>query len=341
MEQIHQNNEINLIQTKKTVEWLTDNTDVRVFNPISFEGYQRKIDDKHCMKIVEFLQKDFFLPTSVICAISENFTEASRLRIVDGQHRIQALKIIKKSFPERYKEIKNKELPIIVMSKVSESIEIDTFITINKTSKKVDTSLAFVLKNKMNKYASSDDLTMPKAEYLAVELAQKLNFEENCSLWFDKIIFEGTPKNTPQLISLNAFVKSTRSLLNNLAKRKLIVLDWNDNDDINACIDKCYGFILKIWCAVAKKWTDLFLGSLENRRIIQGAIGYSSINRVVIDILSQEEFKSLDDLGEKFQSAIESIKIESSKWLPSGEFSRYSSESGYSIVAKELRNAMY
>ena len=37
-----------IIQTKKTVDWLVNNTSVNVFNPITFEGYQRSIDEKHC-----------------------------------------------------------------------------------------------------------------------------------------------------------------------------------------------------------------------------------------------------------------------------------------------------
>ena len=148
---IFQNKELDLLQTKKTVDWLVSNTSVSVFSPINFKGYQRQIDEKHCMKIVEFLKRDFFMPTAIICATDHDFTDTSKLRIVDGQHRVNAFKILKESEPQRYAQIKAYEIPVIVMANVNENIEIDTFITINKTSKKVDTSLALVLKNKMNK----------------------------------------------------------------------------------------------------------------------------------------------------------------------------------------------
>lgn len=53
----------NIIQTKKTVDWLVDHTKVNVFDPMTFQGYQRSIDKKHCDKIVAYLSKEFFLPT--------------------------------------------------------------------------------------------------------------------------------------------------------------------------------------------------------------------------------------------------------------------------------------
>ena len=53
---ISQNKNIDLIGTKKTVDWLVNNTIVSVFNPINFTGYQRQIDNNHCKKIVEYLE---------------------------------------------------------------------------------------------------------------------------------------------------------------------------------------------------------------------------------------------------------------------------------------------
>ena len=65
---INQKNDIKLYATKKTVEWLVNNTKVSLFDPVNFTGYQRKISDSHCEKIVEFLcENDFFLPTAIIC----------------------------------------------------------------------------------------------------------------------------------------------------------------------------------------------------------------------------------------------------------------------------------
>lgn len=340
MIEIDQKKNIKLTATKKTVDWLVNNTVVSVFNPITFEGYQRQINENHCRKIVEFLCKDFFLPTAIICATSEKFNVDSRLRIVDGQHRVYAFRMLQKEHKDRYDEIKNKELPVIVMEGVDEKVEIDTFITINKTSKKVDTSLAIVLKNKINKYADSEDLSMPRAEYLAVEVALKLLTDPDCELWYDKILLEGTTKNTPQLITLNSFVKPTRTLINNLVKKKLLVLDWRTKEEIYGYIAICQEVIMTIWNSVAIRWSDLFNGDLEKRRIVQGPIGYSSINRLVNMLLAKYDNISLNDFKQLIESKIRCISMDENCWLPGGYFSGFSSESGYSIIANELLNSI-
>ena len=339
---ICQNKNIDLIGTKKTVDWLVNNTEVSVFNPINFTGYQRRIDDNHCRKIVDYLKNEFFMPTAIICATDDNFDHNAKLRIVDGQHRINAFRMMREDEPARYKQICDYEIPVIVMAKVDENTEIDTFITINKTSKKVDTSLALVLKNKMNKYRSSDDLTVSKSEYLAVELAQNLNFNENVdNIWFDKISFEGVPKNTSQLISLNAFVKSTRTLINHLAKKHIISLDWTNEADITCSIEKCNKIIFAVWTILQQKWTELFNSDLEKRRIIQGAIGFAAINKVIIYLLNQKDYRDEYDLIEDFEDFIKRSTISANKWLPGEMFSKYSSESGYTIVAQELISNLY
>ena len=341
MIKISQDKHLDLLQTKKTVDWLVGNTTVDVFNPIDFTGYQRQIDTRHCLKIMDFLKQDFFMPTAIICATDKEFQENGELRIVDGQHRVEAFKMMRDEIPERYNQIKEYEIPVIVMAKVDQNTEIDTFITINKTSKKVDTSLALVLKNKMNKYNTSDDLTMSKAEYLSVELAQKLNDREDSNnIWYERILFEGNPKNTTRLISLNAFVKSTRVLLNHMSKRNLITLDWKCQEEIELCIGKCYKFIILIWSIIQNKWPELFNSDLENRRIIQGAIGYTSINKVIVELLGIFSYENENDFISKFEERIRYISIEPNKWLPGGSYSKYSSGSGYNIVSRELLNAM-
>ena len=338
---INQKESVHLIAVKKTVEWLIDNTEVRVFDPIKFEGYQRQINDAHCNRIVDFLRKDFFLPTAIICATSENYQPESLLRVVDGQHRIHAFRILKRDYADRYIEIKDKEVPVIVIESDDARVEIDTFITINKTSRKVDTSLAFVLKNMINKYSpASDDLSMPRAEYLSVELALDLNTDENCKLWCDKILFEGNPKNTSQLISLNAFVKSTRTLINNFARKKLFVLDWKTQEEIAERIAICKELVLTIWNAVAARWPRLFDGDLEKRRIIQGAIGYSAVNRVVNSLIEAESALTIDSFRDLVTKVFRNISTDESEWLPGGLFPGFSSEAGYAIVARELLNSI-
>ena len=90
-----------------------------------------------------------------------------------------------------------------------------------------------------------------------------------------------------------------------------------------------------------QKWQELFYSDLDKRRIIQGAIGFTAINKVVIHLLNQKEYKDEYDLIEDFENFIKRSTISANKWLPGEMFSKYSSESGYTIVAQELISNSY
>ena len=331
---VNQNENVKLLASKRSVEWLVENTEVAFFNPISFEGYQRKINDNHCRKIVDYLKNDFLLPTAIICAAKKEDDINTRLRVVDGQHRIEALRIIKNELIDRYNEIKDKELPVIIIITNEERIEIETFITINKTSKKVDTSLAYILRNRIDKYSSSQDLTMPKSEFLAVEIAVQLN-EEQKSIWNNKISFEG-PLYENQLISLNAFVKSTKSLIVELVKQGILKLEWKNDEEVKVCKEKCIEYISCIWKEIKDKWPELFNGDDSLRKIIQGAIGYTSINRAIITLWRNKEEMDTSDFSSFIHNKIQSMNINYKMWVPGEFFSSFSSEYGYSVVAAEI-----
>ncbi len=125
-----------------------------------------------------------------------------------------------------------------------------------------------------------------------------------------------------------------------MAKKHLISLDWKENTEITNCIEMCYKIITHIWMIVQNRWPDLFNSDLEKRRIIQGAIGYSSFNKVIIELLGKKINDKEFDLIKSFEDKIRNLSIESEKWLPGGPYSKYSSESGYSIVAREILDDM-
>ena len=325
-----------LVLTRKAVGWLIDNTEVSVFDPVSFTGYQRKIDEKHCEKIVEYLMKnEAFLPNAIICACDNAYRDDLRLRIVDGQHRVEAFRILKKNNSERFEEISSIEIPVVVLVNVGIDTEIQTFITINKTSKKVDTSLAYVLKNRLS---NSGDLTMSRAEYISVEVAKKLNDEDEMEMWKNMILYEGSIRNSNCLISLNAFVKATRVLINTLNSVGFINLSsFRDIQTIEATTLKVQNLIVLIWDAVYQRWPDLVDRSLEEKRVIQGAIGYTAIIRMLVKHIKDTHPA---DLCYDIRNTILSINVPSKEWTKEGRFSRYSSESGYKFVSDELMRSI-
>lgn len=333
IQMVQNGNEI--VLTKRTIDWLTQNTDVCVFNPVSFNGYQRQIDEKHCEKIVTYLKSSDFLPSSIICACNA-YADNGRLRIVDGQHRVHAFKMLKRDFPGRYTEICQTEIPVVVLVGVQLATEIQTFITINKTSKKVDTSLAFVLKNKLSK--EGDDMVMPRAEYISVEVAQKLNEDESNKKWTNRILYEGNIKKSNCYISLNAFVRATRILVNTLNQIGYISLAWNaetKKEYVDETATKTYDLIRQIWYCVYLKWPEMEENSFEDRLILQGSIGYTAIARTLVKLIKENGIGA-GEVESFIKKTILSFNVPYEQWTRKGSFSKYSSETGYRLVSDTL-----
>ena len=325
-----------LVLTTKTINWLVNNTSVSVFNPVLFEGYQRQIDEKHCQKIVSYLKTDSFLPTAIICACDNDFSEEKQLRIVDGQHRVHAFKLLAEQDMARFEAIKNQEIPIVVMVGVEINTEIQTFITINKTSKKVDTSLAYVLKNKLT--ATGNDMVMSRAEYIAVEAAKIRNEDESDTIWFGRILYEGNVKNSNCYISLNAFVRATRVFINTINQSGFINLNWNKDtkeDEVVIIAQKTADLIHYIWQVVYQRWPELKEATFEEKQILQGAIGYTAITRTLVKLIKQDRVNA-QNMKSFISETILSFKVPYYQWTKKGEFSKYSSESGYRIVSEAL-----
>ena len=336
---IIQQNGNSLVITSKTIDWLVNNTSVRLFDPIRFEGYQRQIDEKHCQKIVNYLKDSCFLPSAIICSCAA-FTDTAHLFIVDGQHRVRAFKMLEHTIPERYAAIKDVEIPVVVLVNVPMEVEINTFITINKTSKKVDTSLAYVLKNKISK--GDADMAMPRAEYIAVEVAVRLNEEGIDSSWTNKILYEGSVKQSNCYISLNAFVRATRVLVNTLNQIGYVNLQWDNNTkegEVEKNTDKVTSLIYKIWQAVYQRWPELKDVSFEEKQVLQGSIGYTAIMKTLVRMIKKEGVSAVD--VEQFMSkTIMSFGVSYEQWTKKGSFSSYSSEAGYKIVSEALEKSI-
>lgn len=339
MKIINQKCNCKIIQDSKTVNWLVENTRVRAFDSINFTGYQRKVNENHVLKIVDYLRKnDFYMPTLIICSSDEEVDIDTQLSVVDGQHRIEAFKRLKKIDEKKYLEIKDFELSVIILEKPSEELEVDTFITINKTSRKVDTSLAYILKNKINrKKINSNDLTIAKKEFLAVELATDINVDKD-TLWYNRILLEGNPtQSSYETISLNSFVRSVRVLISYLSKYNIIDINWTNEAELSDVKIKVKSVYLAMWNVIQLKWPRLFN---DNNTIIQGNIGVSSINKYIIMQMKGFHIKNYNYNIEEFNNLvkkwIKNLNVSEEPWLKGNEFSKFSSESGFNIIAKML-----
>ena len=315
----------------KTVEYLVGNTQVDEFNPNSFQGYQRKINSNHCRKIMKYIKESlesnsFYFPTPIICSKRD---EKSPLYIVDGQHRIEAMKLLYKEEPNVFEKIKQYELGVIVLENPSIAQEIETFITINKTSRKVDTSLALVLKTSIS---GGDEATiLSKKQYVLVQLATILNSTKESS-FYNQISFEGTPQSTGKLISLSTFVRAVLPLLNIVIYKQLITLEKLDNDVkiLKEIFDVYWNSLEELWPKILKS------ENISQKKILQGAIGISSTIQFLQIIIREKVSSDLDELKGEIEKAISDIKIDENRWLPGQEFSNYSSARGHSFIASIL-----
>ena len=96
-----------------------------------------------------------------------------------------------------------------------------------------------------------------------------------------------------------------------------------------------------IWDEIKNKWPGLFDSDIEKRRILQGSIGFSSINRFIVLNLKRESTNmSIDEFVNEVAVWIRAINRTSVDWLPGESFSKYSSESGFSIIAQDLLDSM-
>lgn len=339
MEKIKQQNSCDLYIGKKTVDWLVNNTEVRTFDKISFTGYQRKVDVKHVNKIVEYIKNnDFFLPTAIICSTDEEYQENMRLFIVDGQHRIEAFKQIRDKYPDKFEYLRNLEVGIIVLNKPTESEEVNTFITINKTSKKVDTSLAYVLKNKITRQNEEDSsIEFSKREFLSVELAILLNKTKG-GIWYGRILLEGNPTNkTFETISLNSFVNSMKSLINHLNNGNIIKMDWKNEEEFNSILASINDIYVNLWNQIQYKWPEQLETDYIKKSVLLGTIGVSSINKyIIMQLRDNSNINDLEELKNRIKKWIQNLNIDSDEWSTGSRFSQFSSASGFNIVAKFL-----
>lgn len=328
------------IQSKNlTIDYLIQNTKVDVFDPETFTGYQREINKNHYKKIVKFIKEEndkdnFLFPTPIICSKRDN---EDRLFIVDGQHRIKAFKDIKENNPELFEAIKNYEILTVLLDKPSIKLEVETFITINKTSKKVDTSLALIAKTLHSEYDEAN--LSARKQYILVEVAKMMN-QKKTSSFFKEIAWEGTPRSTGKLISLNTFVVAYMPLINYLVSNNL--LDISDLTNLNKYVNNVFEIIENIWNELSLKWPNLFY---ENKNtIIQGTIGSNAIvkfiNLYLKSLNPDKQPSNIKNLNNIISNAIYKITDNYQNWLPNGPYSNYSSGAGHSIIAKNLFNSI-
>ncbi|NFL33965.1 DGQHR domain-containing protein [Clostridium botulinum] len=310
-------------------------------------GYQRPIQVSHRRKLVEYLTltEEPLLNTSIIVAIPYNCLEESynkltiksNMKIVDGQHRIEAFKELKLKNNELFtSKFKNFYIPIIIIPGEEDKIlEIETFININNKNKRVSTALAVQILQRIRENRDQDifgevvlsSLSDGKFNELVKSISYKvtsaLNSDPN-SLWFE-LIRTGDTNTKNRVISINAFSNSLEVII----KRYLTISKYDrfNTDEIEMKIKL---IILNTWDIVKRKWNEAFDIKYYN---IQKGIGVYSIHNILASCIESEEMIFMD----KFTNVIEESKVTYNDWMIGGKFSPFNSKAGIKRIEAYIK----
>jgi DGQHR domain-containing protein len=226
------------------------------------KGYQRVLNTGRAKKLAKYIvagqeTKDAFLPTSIFMATDKNIAfdtstnnikieinEVCPLNIVDGQHRVEGLKMA----AEEDKRVLEFEIPVNIAINLTEIEQMCHFLIVNTTQRTVDESIAQRIRARLTKEMDVGDTPMlPKWIFKSVQKGEDdkalqyvdyLNTEKD-SPWKNKIKM-ANDENNDGSINQNSFVK---------AIKKFILVD--DNPIVSLESDKQHRIFLNYWLAIA------------------------------------------------------------------------------------------
>ena len=119
-------------------------------------------------------------------------------------------------------------------------------------------------------------------------------------------------------------------------KKGVISFDWRTKEDVAETTRTVTDLIDFIWNRVQIRWPELFISNDDDRRIIQGSIGYTAITRSMVKLMRDIDVRDRESFMKAACDIIMNFKVGYEKWVSKGIYSKYSSESGYKIVSDEL-----
>ena len=319
-------------------------------------GYQRPLSESHYKNIAKYLANDkqSMLPTAIIAAIGYNDIKAEeeleindRIRIVDGQHRREALVFLKKSNEEIYnKRIKKMEFPVLLMEIDKEDlnkfiVEVQTFVNINKKGRKVSTDLALSLEESIiSKLLENVGVTdRSKAiTLIAGEIVNKFNRDDK-TCWYEKIK-TGDKNDTGRPISKNAFYNSIEPIIDNYIETNYQLKSYN-KELIGNVSENIYIVLKKAWSTVSNKWPECFywdemekVAEYDKDYSVQKGIGVYPIHGIISELNLEKNKESLIE----FENIINKSSVESEDWMKGGIFSGFNSASGFKKIKDALKS---
>ncbi|CAM3858406.1 hypothetical protein BAQ46_00620 [Bacillus paranthracis] len=335
---------INLYIISLNIDELIDLYTIALYDPSTEEGYQRPPIPTHYRNIGKYLQtSDPILPSAILAAVdktqinfsSDNIEIEGKIRIVDGQHRIEGFKYLKKMNPARYEELKNTLFPVIIMESnlKDETYEVEAFINLNSKGKKVSTDLAIRLRDKIRKQKNNyyeDESSL--IETLATAITLDVNDNFVFPYWHEAIKTSPNDKNT--IISINAFNNSLKPLISTFLKYQEVKNDIQANKFKKLLLN----LLIDAWGEVHKTWRACFNNNdltFDKNYNIQKGIGVNALHIILADCIE----KCSGDLKEAFfmfTDIINRSNISSTAWTSGGTFSGNNSAAGFKKLANYI-----
>ncbi|PFA62923.1 hypothetical protein CN378_17945 [Bacillus sp. AFS015802] len=327
-----------------TIEDLIEHYKIDLYDPKTDDGYQRPPIPPHFRNIGKYLKKENpILPSAILAAVSEdqikelseNLLEINgKIRIVDGQHRIEGFKYLNKIDENRFMEMRNFQFPVIIL-KINENQrlhEINTFIDINSKGKKVSTDLAIRLRDKnRNENAEFLNEHSQVIESIATNVTLELNNSLKSPQWLHSI--KTSPNEYNNIISINAFNTSLFPLIKSILKDKEI----KSIDDIKELSTMIFNLLVESWNVIYKKWSNCFTDTqgFKKEYNLQKGIGVHSLHLVLNNCYINANY-SLNKTLENFIGIIDESPATYQDWISGGKLSGYNSASGFSKIAKYI-----
>lgn len=199
------------------------------------KGYQRLLNKGRAKKLTEYIvagqeTRDAFLPTSIFLATNKNISfnpvnntieidinEIGPFNVVDGQHRVEGLKMA----AEKDKRVLEFEVPVNIAINLSEIEQMCHFLIVNTTQKSVEEGVAQRIRARLTRAMGVDDTpNLPKWIFKSVEKGEDekalryvdfLNDEKE-SPWKNKIRM-ANDENSDGSINQKSFVKAIKKYI--------------------------------------------------------------------------------------------------------------------------------
>jgi len=198
----------------------------------SEKGYQRLLNKSRAKKLADYIvagqeTKDAFLPTSIFMATNKNIgfnpsnntieidiTEVGPFNIVDGQHRVEGLKMAAEKDPR----VLEFEVSVNIAINLPEIHQMCHFLIVNTTQKSVEEGVAQRIRARLTKAMGVDDTpNLPKwilnsvqkgDDEKALRYVDFLNTDKE-SPWLDKVRM-ANDENSEGSINQKSFVKAIK-----------------------------------------------------------------------------------------------------------------------------------